>query len=150
LPASRKRRHKHTKEPGGAHTTRQRVVVVVPGVLPIAPVELLASVLPVLPVAEPEAPMLVPLPVVLPAPAVASVEPAGLALVLGLVLLVEAELSALPEGAGAVDGVVVDVVLSVFVSRWQADSDSAAAAIRARAALRARGVVVIRTLLERL
>lgn len=106
----------------------------------------------VLPVAEPEAPMLVPLPVVPPAPAVASVEPLGLglALVLGLVVLVEAELSALPEGAGVVVAGVVDVVLSVFVSRWQAESDNAAAAIRARAAQRARGVVVIRTLLERL
>lgn len=122
---------------------RQFVVVVVLGVLPI--VELLASVLPV---AEPEAPMLVPLPVLPPAPAEASVEPLGL--VLGLVVLVEAELSALPEGAGDVVAGVVDVVLSVFVSRWQADSDNAAAAIRARAAQRARGVVVIRTLLERL
>lgn len=115
------------------------MVVVVLGVL--------ASVLPV---AEPEAPMLVPLPVLPPAPAEASVEPLGLALVLGLVVLVEAELSALPEGAGVVVAGVVDVVLSVFVSRWQAESDNAAAAIRARAAQRARGVVVIRTLLERL
>lgn len=108
-----------------------------------------ALVLPVPPVAEPEAPMLVPLPV-------PDVEVS--ALVLGAVVepavLDEDELSAPAVGAGAVDGAVagvvvdVDVEVSVVVSRWQADSDIAA--IRARAAQRARGRVVIRTLLERL
>jgi hypothetical protein len=106
------------------------------------------------PVAEPEAPMLVPLPV-------PDVEVSALvlgAVVLGAAVdpavLDEDELSAPAVGAGAVDGAVdgvvvdVDVEVSVVVSRWQADSDIAA--IRARAAQRARGRVVIRTLLERL
>jgi hypothetical protein len=100
------------------------------------------------PVAEPDAPMVVPLPVVEPVvPAVVSVD-GVVGAVLGVVLAVleDDEVSVLLV-VGA--GVVVEVVeVSVLVSRWQADSDSAA--MRARAAHCARGFVVIRTLLERL
>lgn len=122
----------------GAPRHAQRVAVVVLGVLLIEPL-VAASVLPVLPVAEPEAPMLVPLPV-------PDVDVS--ALVLGAaaepeVVLDDDELSA-PAVAGGV--VVVDVDVEVSVSRWQADSDNAA--IRARAAQRARGRLVIRTLLS--
>jgi hypothetical protein len=127
----------------------QRVVVVVLGVLLlIEPLELLESVVPALPVAEPEAPMLVPLPVLL---LVLPLVPAEVsALVLGAVGLgdVPAALVDDDEVGGGVVVEEVDVEVSVVDSRWQADSDSAA--IRARAAQRARGWVVIRTLLERL
>jgi hypothetical protein len=127
-------------------------------VVVVVVVELLAfmSVLePVAPVAEPEAPIVVPEPVVdvsvepgvVPAVALLSVE-GVVGAVLGSVLAVleEDDVSVLLV-VGA--GVVVEVVeVSVVVSRWQADSDRAA--IRARAAQRARGFVFIRTLLEQL
>ena len=112
---------------------------------PLVPASVLAE-LPVLPpVAEPEAPMLVPLPVPLELEAEVSVLLVGGG---ATAVLDDEEVSPLVGGA---DGVVVDEVdveVSVVDSRWQADSDSAA--IRARAAQRARGRVVIRTLLERL
>jgi hypothetical protein len=135
----------------------QRVVVVVLGVLlltePLVLVSVLPVALPVVPVAEPvpEAPIEVPLPevvsVLLPV-----VEPVPDAVVLPEPVV---DVSA-PAVAG---GVVVDTDGEVVVvdeeeveaasSRLpQADSDSAA--IRARAAQRARGVVIIRKLLEQL
>jgi hypothetical protein len=123
-------------------------------VVVVVVVELLAfmSVLePVAPVAEPDAPIVVPEPVVEPGvvPAVALLSVEGVVgAVLGSVLAVldEDDVSVLLV-VGA--GVVVEVVeVSVVVSRWQADSDRAA--IRARAAQRARGFVFIRTLLEQL
>lgn len=112
------------------------------GVLLTEPLAL-ASALPVPPVAEPEAPMLVPLPVL---PLV--LEDDVSALVVGGVEPDE-EVAELVEGGVVAGGVVVDEVdvdVSVVDSRWQADSDSAA--IRATAAQRARGRVVIRTLLS--
>lgn len=123
------------------------MVVVVLGVLLLIEPLVLASVLPV---AEPEAPMLVPLPV--PDEESALVDGADVsALVLGAVVEAELDEDVSAPAVGGAEGAVVvdvDVEVSVVVSRWQADSDSAA--IRARAAQRARGRVVIRTLLERL
>jgi hypothetical protein len=99
------------------------------------------SVEPVVPLAEPDAPMLVPLPV-------EPVVPEVSALVVGAVAgVVTDEDSVVVVVVGAGAGTVVELVsVEVDVSRWQADSDRAA--IRARAAQRARGVSIIGSLLE--
>ena len=104
-------------------------------------------------VAVPEAPIEVPLPVALASVdgVVPAVVPASVEGVVPAVLDDVDEVSALVVGAGAGTTVVLleDVEVSgVDASRWHAVRDSAA--IRARAAQRAMGIVVIRTLLERL
>jgi hypothetical protein len=95
-------------------------------------------------VEEPEAPMLVPLPIVLLDEAVLSVE-LGV-VVLGAVLAIEPEVLEPVEAVSVlgvvVEGIVLDVEVSLVVFLWHAESDNAAT--RARAAQRARDVVFIR------
>jgi hypothetical protein len=128
----------------------QGLVVPALGVVPIVVASVEPVALPVvLPV--PDAPMDVPLPEVLVSVEVPVPEPAVVLLDMEPEPVVELSVPAV-AGAVVAGGVVVEVLDEVDVSaasRWpQADRDRAA--IRARAAQRAMGVVIIRTLLEQL